>query len=71
MSQKAKVNSIPTHACPRCGEWFDVERQGPDQWGVTPHDNEKENAVQEWAEAATQPLCPFDAEALHEFIIVD
>ncbi len=69
MNQSEKVNVNPTHACPICGEWFEVEENGRALWSVSPCDNEGELSVQVWAEAAEMPLCPFDASTLEDFLI--
>ncbi len=61
----------PSHACPRCGEWFEVEREGREIWLVSPYDNEGGLAAIVWTEAAGRPLCPLDAEMLDEFMIAD
>ena len=50
----------PTHVCPKCGEWWDVEPNGHDSWLVSAHDNEHTLAVKVWWEEARVPVCPED-----------
>ncbi len=59
----------PSHACPRCGEWFEVESEGHDTWFVSPYDNEGGLSAAIWTEATHDPLCPFDAATLDLFAI--
>ncbi len=59
----------PTHVCPKCGEWWDVECCGFEQWTVSAHDNEARLAVMVWSEYANQPICPDDTAALIQFSI--
>ncbi len=63
--------SGPTHVCPQCGEWWDVEDGGCDTWFVSAHDNENSLTAKVWTEAASIPVCPLDATSLHGFNIVD
>ncbi len=69
MSQLEKISLHPTHACPVCGEWFEVKEHRQSTWLVSPCDNEAGLSVQVWAEAAAMPLCPYDASALERFLI--
>ncbi len=71
MSQSEKVSLHPTHACPVCGEWFEVEEHSRSNWLVSPCNNEDDLAAQVWAEAADAPLCPFDAATLEQFLIAE
>ncbi len=66
-----EMNHGPTHVCPNCGEWFDVEPGGHDTWFVTECENESALAAHTWAEAAQRPVCPLDTTALKIFEIVD
>ncbi len=69
--QPRPFGNNPTHVCPNCGEWFDVENGGCDTWFVSAHDNESGLSAHVWAEAASTPVCPLDATTLHRFDIVD
>ncbi len=60
---------LPSHACPSCGEWFDVENDGYNTWIVSPYASQDELSAAVWTEAARDPLCPFDATALIDFKI--
>ncbi len=60
---------LPSHACPSCGEWFEVENGGRDRWFVSPYDNESGLEATVWTEAGSDPLCPFDATTLNDFKI--
>ncbi len=66
-----EYGNVPTHVCPRCGEWWDVEDGGCDTWFVTAHDNDSSLSAKVWAEAATIPVCPMDAATLKRFDIMD
>ncbi len=59
----------PSHACPHCGEWFDVEGDGRQTWLVSQYGNDEELTATVWTEAADKPLCPLDAAELDEFKI--
>jgi hypothetical protein len=61
----------PTHVCPRCGEWWDVEGGGMDLWYVAIHDNEEAVSSQVWTETAIAPVCPEDQATLSSFCIID
>ncbi len=69
--ESKRLGKAPTHVCPRCGEWWDVERAGSDEWFVTAHDNENGLMAKVWTEASDLPVCPVDAASLHDFCIVD
>ncbi len=71
MSQSEKISLGPTHACPVCGEWFEVEEYRRNTWLVSPFNNEDDFSAQVWAEAADMPLCPYDASALERFLITE
>jgi hypothetical protein len=60
----------PTHVCPRCGEWWDVEREARERWLVSVHDNEAPLISKVWAEEASQPVCPVDTCVLDTFNIM-
>ncbi len=68
-SRPDKLRQGPTHACPDCGEWFEVEQASRGVWMVSNCDNEGSLAVQVWTEAAHAPVCPFDAATLEDFLI--
>jgi hypothetical protein len=48
----------PTHVCPRCGEWWDVEQEAGEKWLVAAHDKEATLTSKVWAEEAREPVCP-------------
>ena len=62
--------NVPSHICPSCGEWWDVERVGHDTWFVSLHGNELNLSAQVWTEAANAPVCPLDTAALDRFNII-
>ncbi len=69
MGQYEHSNYGPTHVCPRCGEWWDVEGGGVDTWYVAAHDTEVDLSSKVWTEAASAPVCPDDSETLSRFCI--
>ncbi len=69
MSQEIRQTQGPTHACPVCGEWFDVEHEGRDTWFVSPYENEAGLGASVWTEAANTPVCPFDSSRLETLAI--
>ncbi len=71
IGESKHVNHAPTHVCPRCGEWWDVETGGYDTWLISRRDNEGGLAATVWTESARVPVCPLDTTTLDEFRIVD
>ncbi len=71
IGESRHVRHMPTHVCPHCGEWWDVENGGHDTWFVSPHDTENGLATKVWTEAARVPICPLDTATLDDFKIVD
>ncbi len=69
MSESRQVHAGPTHVCPRCGEWWDVENAGYDTWFITAHDNDGGLSASVWTEAARMPICPLDTTTLDQFRI--
>ncbi len=69
MIGRENTERLPSHACPRCGEWFDVENDGHETWVVSPYDSEDDLSATVWTEAARDPLCPFDSTTLDDFKI--
>lgn len=59
----------PSHVCPRCGEWWDVEQDKHGTWFVAVHDNESPLSAKVWAEEADEPVCPEDSCSLDTFKI--
>ncbi len=71
MSHSRRVKIGPTHVCPRCGEWWDVETGGYDTWFVSTFGEDGNLASKVWTEAARTPICPLDTATLDEFRITD
>jgi hypothetical protein len=59
----------PTHVCPRCGEWWDVEQEAHENWLVANLENEAPLVSKVWAEEACEPVCPMDTCVLCSFNI--
>ncbi len=62
---------LPTHVCPRCGEWWDVEQGGRDLWFVSAYARDVTVCSTTWTEACCDPICPLDTTTLHCFSIID
>lgn len=71
MAQASDDHKLPSHICPQCGEWWDVESGGCDTWFVEPHDNDGRLIAKVWTEASQEPVCPLDAFTLKCFCIAE
>ena len=71
MGQPEHLKHGPTHVCPRCGEWWDVEGGEKDTWYVVAHDNEDLASCKVWTETAATPICPDDQAKLSRFCIAE
>ncbi len=66
-----KDTLFPSHVCPYCGEWWDVDKSGVDTWSVVEHNGTDPIMAGAWTEVMTDPVCPLDAHGLNEWLIVD
>ena len=57
MEHKTKRTALPTHVCPKCGEWWDVYRDGNGNFIVNWHYARTENDLN-WMESTEKPFCP-------------
>lgn len=61
---------LPTHVCPRCGEWYDVTYDPNERlFYVEVHDPEGILMSKIWSETTSEPVCPSDAVTLQEWLI--
>lgn len=65
-----QIRLAPTHVCPRCGDWWDVEADGHERWKVSVHENEGSLTGKVWWEEAKVPVCPADTCDLDFFNII-
>ena len=70
MDQNPQAHPGPSHVCPCCGEWWDVENGGHDTWFVSIHETQACLSAQVWTEAASIPVCPLDTATLDRFNII-
>ncbi len=71
MLQANDASAVPSHICPNCGEWWDVQRDGCDTWLLATHDYDAGLTATVWRVASCVPICPIDGYSLQVFCIDD